>query len=67
VLTQDNDAGLCFNTAMTSTSGCNVPSKRDNIVKVLKRRVEARAAKPQSSQPKFMGARGALGKKKWSV
>ena len=35
-----------------------------NIVGALKRRVEARAAQPKSSQPEYMAARFALGKKK---
>jgi len=39
-------------------------SRRDNIVKKSKRRAEARAAQPQTSRPQFMGARGALGKKR---
>ena len=52
---------------------CN--RRRDNIVGVVKRRAEARAANPRTSQPEFMAERNTLGKKKrassnvakWSV
>jgi len=58
-LIDDSDAGECPHTAVDQC-----PTRRDNIVKMLKHRAEARAAQPQTSRPQFMGARGALGKKR---
>jgi len=57
-LVEDHDAGLCPGTAV------NVCSSKRSIVGALKRRIEARAAQPKSSQPEYMAARYALGKKK---
>jgi len=63
VLTTDNDSGHCPSTA---TSTCN-PSKRENIVQVVKRRAAARAAQPKPASPGFMNAGSALRKKKKSL
>jgi len=58
-LFDDEDSGEC-----PPAATYNCPSRRNNIVKVLKHRAEARAAQPQASRPQFISARGALGKKR---
>ena len=55
----DSDFGLCHGTAVVT--GCS--RRKRNIVEVLKRRAEVRAALPQSSQPEYMPAKRALGMK----
>ena len=58
-LIHDGDFGLCHKTAVIT--GCS--KRKRNIVEVLKRRAEVRAALPQSSQPEYMPAKRALGMK----
>jgi hypothetical protein len=60
LLKQDHDEGFC--PPVAGITQC--VTARENIVAVLKRRANARAARPQTSQPEFMAVRDVLGKKK---